>query len=75
MLLYALLMFAVLVVRGRPYSGENIARLLIKPESLGPEAEENSRKVCYCCSSCIVPLLAFSWTVVSGIECQGDDPK
>jgi hypothetical protein len=34
MLLYTLLMMAVLVVRGKPYTGENMAALLLKPESL-----------------------------------------
>ena len=58
-------MFAVFVIRGKPYSGENMARILLKPESLGPDGGENGRKMCCCCASCIIPLLAFAWTVVS----------
>ena len=64
MLLYAMLMFAVFVIRGKPYTGENVATLLLKPERLQEQVDEVRQKVCCCCASCIIPLLAFSWTVV-----------
>ena len=65
MLLYAMLMFAVFVIRGKPYTGEHVATLLLKPERLQEQVDEVRQKVCCCCASCIIPLLAFSWTVVS----------
>ena len=71
MLLYAMLMFAVFVIRGKPYTGENVATLLLKPERLQEQADEIRQKVCCCCASCIIPLLAFSWTVVRSNSWRG----
>ena len=51
MVLYVLQLFAVFVVRGRPYSGENVASVLINAKS--------------CLSKSIVSTLAFSWNIVS----------
>ena len=50
MVLYVLQLCAIFVVRGKPYSGEQVATALITKA--------------HCCSSVLIPLLAFSWHVV-----------
>ena len=50
MVLYVLMMFAVFVIRGKPYSGEKVAGVLLKPKSW--------------LSSVTSSALAFSWNVV-----------
>ena len=54
MVLELVLVFAVLVVRGKPYGAEQIVTVLF------PKAA--------CCSAWLGPLLAFTWNVVSGVE-------
>ena len=51
MILYVLQLCAIFVVRGKPYSGEQVASALITKAQ--------------CCSSALNALLAFSWHVVS----------
>ena len=51
MVLYVLQLCAIFVIRGKPYSGEQVATALITKA--------------HCCSSALIPLLAFSWHVVS----------
>lgn len=51
MVLYVFQLCAIFVIRGKPYSGENIATALI-PKSTG------------CCYSWLVPMLAFTWNVI-----------
>ena len=51
MVLELVLVFAVLVVRGKPYGAEQIVTVLF------PKAA--------CCSAWLGPLLAFTWNVVS----------
>ena len=53
MVLELVLVFAVLVVRGKPYGAEQIVTVLF------PKAA--------CCSAWLGPLLAFTWNVVSGV--------
>ena len=50
MILYVMQLCAVFVVRGKPYSGEQVATVLVTKSNF--------------CSSWLVPLLAFSWHVV-----------
>ena len=50
MVLYVLQLCAIFVIRGKPYSGEQVATALITKA--------------HCCSSALIPLLAFSWHVV-----------
>ena len=54
MVLELVLVFAVLVVRGKPYGAEQIVTVLF------PKAA--------CCSAWLGPLLAFTWNVVSVLE-------
>ncbi len=49
MVLYVFQLAAVFVIRGKPYSGENVASVLIRSSSM----------------YWIIPLLAFTWHVVS----------
>ena len=51
MVLYLVLLFAVMVVRGKPYGAEQLVSTLFPKKA--------------CCSSWIGPLLAFTWNVVS----------
>ena len=51
MVLHLVLLFAVMVVRGKPYGAEQIVSTLFPKKA--------------CCSSWIGPLLAFTWNVVS----------
>lgn len=50
MVLYLIQLFAVFVVRGKPYGAEQIASILFPRKA--------------CCSSWLAPLLAFTWNVV-----------
>ena len=50
MVLYLVQLFAVMVVRGKPYGSEQIVSVLFPKKA--------------CCSSWIGPLLAFTWNVV-----------
>ena len=50
MVLYLALLFAVMVVRGKPYGAEQIVTVLF-PKRV-------------CCSAWLGPLLAFTWNVV-----------
>ena len=51
MVLYLSLLFAVMVVRGKPYGAEQIVTVLFPKRA--------------CCSAWLGPLLAFTWNVVS----------
>ena len=51
MILYVMQLCAIFVVRGKPYSGEQVATALITKANV--------------CASWLVPLLAFTWHVVS----------
>ena len=51
MVLYMIQLFAVLVVRGKPYGAEQIVTVLFPKKA--------------CCSSILGPMLAFTWNVVS----------
>lgn len=51
MILYVMQLCAIFVVRGKPYSGEQVATVLITKANI--------------CASWLVPLLAFTWHVVS----------
>ena len=51
MVLYMIQLFAVLVVRGKPYGAEQIVTVLFPKKA--------------CCSSILGPVLAFTWNVVS----------
>ena len=51
MVLYMIQLFAVLVVRGKPYGAEQIVTVIFPKKA--------------CCSSMLGPLLAFTWNVVS----------
>merc|ERR1719510_784614 len=53
MVLYVLQLCAIFVIRGKPYSGEQVASVLITKA--------------HCCSSALIPLLAFSWHVISPV--------
>lgn len=50
MVLYLIQLFAVFVVRGKPYGAEQIASILFPRKA--------------CCSAWLAPLLAFTWNVV-----------
>ena len=50
MVLYVLQLFAIFIIRGRPYHVENVASVLIEPNS--------------CCSKAILSTLAFIWNIV-----------
>ena len=50
MVLYLIQLFAVMVVRGKPYGSEQIVSVIFPKKA--------------CCSSWIGPLLAFTWNVV-----------
>ena len=54
MVLYMIQLFAVLVVRGKPYGAEQIVTVIFPRKA--------------CCSSMLGPLLAFTWNVVSGVR-------
>ena len=53
MVLYVLQLFAIFIIRGRPYHVENVASVLIEPSS--------------CCSKAILSTLAFIWNIVMPI--------
>ena len=52
MVLYVLMLSAMFIIRGKPYSGENICTVLISP-------------VANCLANVLTSTLAFSWNVVS----------
>ena len=52
LILYLIQLFAVFVIRGKPYSSENIVRVFFDPKRT-------------LCASVAGPLLAFMWNVVS----------
>ena len=60
MVLYLVLLFAVMVVRGKPYGSEQIVSVLFPKKA--------------CCSSWIGPLLAFTWNVVSVFTTSSHEP-
>ena len=51
-MLYVLMLSAMFIIRGKPYSGENICNVLISP-------------VANCLANVLTSTLAFSWNVVS----------
>ena len=53
MVLYMIQLFAVLVVRGKPYGAEQIVTVIFPKKA--------------CCSGMLGPLLAFTWNVVSHV--------
>ena len=53
MVLYMIQLFAVLVVRGKPYGAEQIVTVMFPKKA--------------CCSGMLGPLLAFTWNVVSHV--------
>ena len=56
MVLYVMQLCAIFVVRGKPYSGEQVVSVLITKANF--------------CASWLSPLLAFSWHVVSIFDCE-----
>ena len=54
-MLYVLMLSAMFIIRGKPYSGENICTVLISP-------------VANCLANVLTSTLAFSWNVVSSSD-------
>ena len=52
MVLYVLMLSAMFIIRGKPYSGENICTVLISP-------------MANCIANILTSTLAFCWNVVS----------
>jgi hypothetical protein len=59
--LHLVLMFAVFVIRGHPYSGRNIVAVLFPTEN----ENGSGSSVCDCVSKAVGTALACIWTVVS----------
>ena len=53
------LLFAVFVVRGKPYSARHVGSVLF------PDGRHGG---CTCAARAFKPVLAFLWTVVSGVD-------
>jgi solute carrier family 6 (neurotransmitter transporter) len=68
-LLHCLLLVAVLVVRGRPYNGETLAKSLFGTDTDEEQSEEQATSRTCCGARCgfkfwFAPLLSFVWSVV-----------
>ena len=60
-ILYLIFLFVVFVIRGRPYSGENIVTVLFGDKN-------SSSSNYYGCLGLLAPILVFLWNVVSDHE-------
>ena len=52
MVLYVLMLSAIFIIRGKPYSGENICSVFVRPAT-------------NCFANMVTSTLAFCWNVVS----------